>query len=488
MAGPMYDAYGNPYMGPSTTPEVESKGLMKTAPQGEVIQTKAPGKEIQIRNMKQVGTPMKEVFGERIYPKGISGPATDAAAEGAAKAGGKGLMSRLGGAAFGPVGTGVQAALWPGDIADGELSPAQREQLNPGMAEANAQGGQEYAQHIQDVAKQPLKNGQPGGLLMDPNAQPTVSRDEARVDPVAKAAVQEKERQQIEEIATKKLQTNQLSRTKAAEAVVQADCQRKGIDPAPEVKKKMVAEEVDSMRSLDTNELGKYLSFALMGLGFLAGGTSQANSDRFTGNFQSAYQNTINRAMKEKQMAAAAAQQRVENDQKEREIARKEKDTDSSIADREYDNKLADRRYGLDERKVGIDENYKGARLGQYAEGLDQGRARLGLDREKLGLYKERTAAQIKKDEAKAEKFDIPDMSQKDQTAAVKAELSDKGYNVSEGAAQQIAAEKRKLRENPAMRDATEDEISELAIENLQLQKGDEGWFSSKKDLKLKGE
>lgn len=364
--------------------------------------------DVQLRNMQQVGQAdwAKNVNGERIPPKALSGPAAEAAAQGA----GRGILSRLGGAMFGPVGTGVQAALMPGDIGDGELSPEQREANNPGeQADAAA-----YAQRVQENARQAAQPPLQGAGLLSagvdqsqaaqPQAAPpeapqltkstgfapTDDPQEAQARKVIAQHMQEKQRQSLEDTVVDKLKSNQLSRVKAAEAVVQADVQQRGLDLTPDEKKAAVTEEVNSMRQMNNSDLGKYLSFALMGLGAAFGATSEQNAAIFNQGFNTQYNNAINRALKQQQSAQKQAQWEAEYKLKERDTKRKEKGTDFDI---DYKGDKLD----LDRDKFKVDTKYKDARLGQFDRGLSQGDRRLsqgdaalGLQGQRLGLDREK--------------------------------------------------------------------------------------------------
>lgn len=397
----------------------------------------------------------------------------------AAKGSSRGLLGRIGAALGGAPATGLQALVYSADVGEGsELSPDQREANNPGeQADAAA-----YAQRVQDNARQAAQPPLQGaGLLMagqPPVAQASAAPASPQVPPAAtaqseqtpkpltpteqkaravvQAHAQEKQRQTIESNVLDGLKTNKLSRVKAAEAVVQADTQRQGLDLTPVQKKAAVAQEVSSMRNMDNNNLAKYLSFAVMGLGFLAGTTSKANGQAFSNNFNTGYQTAIAREQAAKKLAYQQQKDANELDYKNRTLANSERDVTSKIGDRKANQDL-----GRD--KLDWTKTYQGGVLDQGDRKLDQGDRRLGqgdvansiaqqrantaadangIAKDRLELTKSRVAAQNAKDAASTEKLkriDVPDISQKDAVSAIQGYYKDNGQKISDGAAATVA-------------------------------------------------
>lgn len=319
-------------------------------------------------------------------------------AAGAVETGGKGLLSRAGGAIFGPWGLGAQAMVTPGELGDGELSAEQREEKNPGET---ADAGK-YAKRVQDNAKKAAGVGSRSGLGLlsygvDP--QEAEAKSVATAEPEVRAV--EAQRQGIENNIGKALKDNAVSRPKLAEEVVKADCIQRGIDPTPDEKKKMVAEEVESMRSMDTSQLAKYASFALMGLGFIAGGTSEAAGQAFASSFNNGYQTELKRAIDARNFAAEQAQLKTKNELEAKKVENTTRDIDSKIENREgtlgvsrerlshdigYDGKVL----AQNDAKIGIQQQNANTAAGGLALRQAEQEALLPLKAENL---KARTAA-----------------------------------------------------------------------------------------------
>lgn len=392
----------------------------------------------------------------------------------AANAGKTGLLGRAIGALGGTAATGIGMMVQPGDLDGSELTPEQRAALtDQGAMNADAMKAANTVDRVNKkvVAETVGRQNQPISL-MNPN-QPTKPVTVPPEVQAAKAKELESKRQVIEKGAQEQLRTSQLSRTQAAEEVVKTDLESRGVEATAEEKQKMVAAEVETMRKMDNNSLAKYLSYALMGAGFLAGGTSERNGALWANNFRAGYDDARAQAALRHKTALEQAQLARENEFKERDLTRKERDTDSNILYRDGQLDIGGKRLGLQEETLDWTKQYQGARLGQFDSGLSN-------ERERLQLYKERTAAQIEKDKAAAKKSEtpkVPEMSQKDEAVKISAFFKDKGVKASEGATQQVAAEVRKLRQHPALSGATEDELVELAVENIGLGTEQPNWL-----------
>lgn len=242
--------------------------------------------------------------------------------------------------------------------------------------------------------------------------------------PLFQAAVQEKatqvesQRQVVEAGAKEKLRTNQLSRPKAAEAVVKADVERSGEKITPEEFKSRVNQEVTSMKTMDDDQLSKYLSYALIAGGLIASHLDESGQagQAFAGGFNAQVDRNQQMAMfKEKEKAraeAAAAEAAIEG----RKLDIQEADVGSKISKREADAKTAET---------------KTTAL------LDKWENEARIANEKLGAYRERTAATSAGGSGKSPK--APYLSFKDNSALVDSYAQGKGIELGDGVKEAMA-------------------------------------------------
>lgn len=241
--------------------------------------------------------------------------------------------------------------------------------------------------------------------------------------PIFQAAVQEKatqvesQRQVVEAGAKEKLRTNQLSRPKAAEAVVKADIERSGEKVTPEEFKTRVKKEVSSMKTMDDDQLSKYLSYALIAGGLIASHLDKSGDAgrAFAGGFNAQLDRNQQMAMfKEKERAAAeAAASKAALE--ERKLGIQEADVNSKITKRDSDAKTAET---------------KTTAL------LDKWENEARIANEKLGAYRERTAATAG-GSAKSPK--APYLSFKDNSALVDSYAQGKGIELGDGVKEAMA-------------------------------------------------
>ncbi|KAB2363236.1 hypothetical protein F8B21_30875, partial [Escherichia coli] len=81
---------------------------------------------------------------------------------------------------------------------------------------------------------------------------------------------EEANRQLTPQGAAEGLRTGAVSRPEMAQAVVEADAQREGVELKPQELKNRVNEELTQMRTMDNDDLSRYVSYALIGTGLLA--------------------------------------------------------------------------------------------------------------------------------------------------------------------------------------------------------------------------
>lgn len=158
------------------------------------------------------------------------------------------------------------------------------------------------------------------------------------------AAQAESKRQVVEAGAKEQLRTGQLSRPKAAEAVVQADLQRKGVKASPKEVENLVKQESASMKNMDDDQLSKYLSYALIAGGLIASALDDSGSagQAFAGGFNAQLDRNQQMAMfKEKKKAEAEAAQAAQQ-QWQAEYDLKKLDSESKAEKRTADTKIGE--------------------------------------------------------------------------------------------------------------------------------------------------
>lgn len=389
-------------------------------------------KGVAVRNMKQVGPAMKEVFGERIYPKGL--PAPEVAAKAVAKGSPiAGLVAAYeGGSEL--YNSGLNPMKFGDRLAKGksELEASQFVKDNPedaakgsqyaegivGRAVGSAKGAFDKAPEQYDKGlsqgKYPIDLGYPGG-----GKPPTV--------PPQVAQEVESKRQVAEAGAKKQLAQGQLSRPKAAAAVVQADAQRSGEQLTPEQTKAKVAEETAVMKTMNDDELSKYLSYALIAGGLIASHLDKSGNagQAFAGSFNA----QLDRGQKEKlfkyQQDQAAASAAAKDALKERELTNAEANTQSLIQSRADSTNLS--REELTAKR----ENWSRT---------------AGLAEAKLAAYRDRTTATA---EGKAgNPPTAPALSQKDNVELVDSYAAGKDLKLDKGVLEAAASRLPNIQKN----------------------------------------
>lgn len=361
----------------------------------------------------EVGPAMKEVFGERVPNARLTGP------KAAAKVAAQGASPTSALVNAGLLGYELNKALNPMERIPAiektrdEIGAMLWNKKNPEAA-AQAQDGMEgVADRAVDAGMSAVKAG---------SDQYKAEAAQGK-HPIFQAAAQEKatqvesQRQVVEAGAKEKLRTNQLSRPKAAEAVVQADIQRSGERVTPEEFKTRVKKESASMKTMDDDQLSKYLSYALIAGGLIASHLDKSGNagKAFAGGFNSQLDRNQQAAMfKEKQRAQAEANAAAAQ-QWQAEFGIKKQDSDSQAA----------------RRKAQSDTDaIKTTAL------LDKWESEARIANEKLGAYRERTAASAG-GSAKSPK--APYLSFKDNSALVDSYAQGKGVDLGDGVKEAMA-------------------------------------------------
>lgn len=414
--------------------------------------------------------------------QGVTNAVDDVARTGGA--GVRGLLGKaLGVAGSAPV-AGVQLALTPGELGDGTLSLDQRRALGKqtlGEEEADrlagnaVNAGKEYVLKAQGEAFAknhplvvPTQEGPkvpgaktPNDVLTALTPKPTDTPQQTAQKQAIGNQIQAQS-EQIGEQMRQRLASNQLSRPQAAAAVVDADAAKQGITYTPQQRQEAIQQEVASMRSMDNNQLGKYIGLALAGVGLAAALTDKSGlaAAAFGAAALKTYEDYHTRQDAKEALALKygdKAEERKIKQQNADTNARKAElygqDIQSKIGDREFDNTMDT--YTLDQngRKIDIMQQnanqtgaYQNGRLAQGAQGLSiraqemlnrkaYQDARLKMDGDKAKAAAEGRAAQ-----------NVPELSEKGASEMTKTYLSDQGYDTSDAVVSQVADQVRRDR------------------------------------------
>lgn len=235
----------------------------------------------------------------------------------------------------GPAGFLFDAAN-PEMLGDAELTPQQQAMMARGavqnMGPEAAQGAVQFGS---DVAGRTLDAGlgrNQGVSLLDPNAvqdeppqqspmeappvEQTPVGDVAQAAPatVPQAAAKtaqdmETQRQVVEQGALKGLSTGAVSRPEFATQIAQMDAQKAGVTLTPEQLKKASAVELTNMKSMDNNEVSRYISYALAAAGILATVFDKSGraGDAFSASFNKQLDRNLQGGLAAQKNAAAQA-------------------------------------------------------------------------------------------------------------------------------------------------------------------------------------
>lgn len=377
-------------------------------------------------------------------PKGAGTSGVYSAAEEAVGgAGGKGVgllgkLGRVGSKALGPAGVLLDFAN-PEELGDGELTPEQQAEQARGavqnMGQEKAAQAVDFAGGVADRAVNRAM-GRPGVSLEDPNAQaqlpPEVEQaalaqpatKDTPVGPAAPAqpvnpeqqvaaqtAQQETVRQATEQASVQALTSGQLTRPKAAEAVVQADAKRAGVELTPEQSKKAVQEELTNMKSMDNSQLGKYLSYAAIAGGLIASfmDKSGAAGAAFAGSFNKQLDRNMTTGMAQQKAAAAKAkfeaEQKLERDKlqrTDRSLDIREKGVEQTGEYQQGQLELGGERNQISREGQASTNAYRGASLGLRQQAMQQRQQEAARDQanwEKMFGFRETEAQRDQRNE-----------------------------------------------------------------------------------------
>ena len=396
-----------------------------------------------------------------------------------------GLLSKWGGRALtglrvagGPASVAIQAGILPGDLGDSDLESSQEGASN--WVNDNPEEAVGATNRINSLLNRSIQEAK------DKWTPPPVQQEVEQVappqaptpDPEQQQQQIEIQRQTVETGARRGLETGQVSRPSLAEAIVEADAQRAGKQLTPEQSKQAVQQELTSMKTMDNNDLSKYVSYALIAGGVLA--SFMDKSGRAEGMFSDSFNRQLDRNEEAKAQAAAAEQAALKYALDERKVAATEADIGSKVVDRE--------------ETRGITKIKTEGLLDKWITEAELGKARLGNERDRTGIMGSRLDMDVQNNNIKnnlasrkADQYDKRlaqwdkqleqgakaggggtgvSLSYEDNTKLVSDVLSAKGIKVSKEVKQALAARLPTIQKLTPDLSATQ--MTELALEEIQ--------------------
>lgn len=423
-------------------------------------------KGLQPRNMKQVGPPMKEVFGERVPNSRISGPAAATAAEGASK----GILGRIAAFAGSAPVQGLmmmghsEPAGTPERFTDAEKGQMMKEQ-DPQAYDNALKFGQETGERFAKSAKAAIKGNSPGQLLLVPKIQAV---DEiAKGDPAVEAG-----RARIEVGTRRSIEAGEVSLPQLAEGVVMADAQKTGEEIAPEQAQKAVAAEVATMQKMSKDDLAKYVSYALIAGGLLASALDKSGeSGRM---FHDSLNKQLDRNLAAGKMQQAAEQAAVKNALESRKVDVSERDVDSKIDNRTVTAEQGERKLVQGDTALGIQQDRAATARFSAQSQAQLAKAGLGLKEQDLALKKQGLAIRERgmtlKEAAGAGSSGGGKLAIKDATAIVESWAREGGKTISPAAAANMAQQLRNAAVDPKTKDYTIFDVLDTISEDGQYE------------------
>ncbi len=381
----------------------------------------------------------------------------DSAARGATQQGAKSALGRVGSGLLSAgktglriVGSPVVAGLMsmePTMMGNAELTPEIRERLSAG----SERGGQGLVDWADDYSKRTIDEaksvGKDRGLLQygveqPPQVPQTPQPPQAPKAPKETSVEQEvqqqtqtlgdpaveKQRQVVEEGTKAGLRSGEVKVSELADGIVRADNERAGKQLTPDQHREAVAEEVKALKTMNQDDMSRYVSYALIAGGLLASALDKSgDSGRM---FHESYNRQLDRASE----AEAASLANLVAQQK---LALEERKVDITGAD--VSSKIENRGTLADLKGREVDQG--DVRLGQSGQRIkDQreiGLGQLGVSQGQLGVASRRADTQARQANIAAETNRLrgEDWKHKQDIASRRLELDKKKYKATPQAA-----------------------------------------------------
>lgn len=294
----------------------------------------------------------------------------------AAQAAGRGLLSRVGGAALGPIGLGAQALLRPGELGDGELTEEQKAALGT-MPKADADAYRSWAEGVAGRAAQAGINTRNQHMpAVDSRIQPTAMQEPT--GDVSKVPNYEPLRQQAKAGLEVAQSRGELPVKEIATALVDKQIEASGEKTSPEDRQKRISQERKLISDLPSEERSDYLSWALIAAGLVASAVDEGAGQAFAGSLDASLKRAHERNMKVEERTERKAAR-----EEEREFQRENFDRQDANIDKRFDqqDKMQERQFA--QQKLLFDEGQKLQRE-QMAQQASYQSAMLGLRQQQL--------------------------------------------------------------------------------------------------------
>lgn len=333
----------------------------------------------------------------------------------------KGLLGRIGGAAFGPIGAGIQAAVMPGELGNGELS---REQ-NEALIDIPQDESDKYKAWAEGVAGRAAQAGIDYRNQMTPEVQQEAPAPV--VDPMVAA---EPIRQQAKVGLDVAQARGDLPVKQIATALVDKQIEASGEKSTPEDRQKRISQERKLISDLPAEEKSDYLSWALVAAGLIAGATDESGAAGRA--FGAGFESELNRKH----------QKKLKQEEREMRKEEREEDRDMQREVMENQNESLDKRFAQQDKTL---EKTQAQQMLLFDKGQELQRAQMAQQERyqsaMLGLQQNRIDAALAKANGQAApKLDI---NQDDAEEITKGVASQLGVPLSKEVNQSLAAQLR---------------------------------------------
>lgn len=277
-----------------------------------------------------------------------------------------------------------------------------------GLAKEGVSGLAKYGQEL-NAESQALSEGKKAiEAEVSKEAIPMTPAKQAQVEQVTEAVPQiEAARQQLQAGTLSGLKTGEVHVSQLAEGVVQADSQRAGTQLKPEEQKAAVQAEIQAMKTMDNDQLSKYVSYALMAGGILASVFDKTGTAGRQ--FHDSFNKQLDRNLAAGKMSMEMQQNAAKNALEDRKVSATERNIDSQVEGRLVSQRQRDRELGQGDQKIGLMRDTNDIRRFSANESAAAARQRLGLMSDtndialkRLALQDADTKSKIKAREAAA--------------------------------------------------------------------------------------
>lgn len=209
---------------------------------------------------------------------------------------------------------------------------------DPELATRGAETADRIATQAMDGVRGLMSQGAPDEVVAQAAAEkavpgPMEAEKKEQVDAVASQAPEiEAGRERIERGAYQGLKSGEVHVSELAEGVVSADAQRAGKELKPTEKEDAIKTEIKAMKTMDKEQLAKYVSYAVIAGGLLASALDK--SGQAGQMFHESMNKQLDRNLTVNKLIAQQQQQATENALAARKQDATEKDIDSKIENR----------------------------------------------------------------------------------------------------------------------------------------------------------